>query len=159
LDTRRSRGTCRRLMGRGPRAQRRSARGAQNAIAFSTSPAVNRPPSGKPHSRAMCFSFTGSTHHSALYQSASSTPIGDRNRSGLFGLRLTSQDGHCAHRGAVKQRYEPEARGRGGLGQITAGALIGRHRLATIMSIGVVALRPVRAVRLSRPKGLIAPAG
>ena len=32
---------------------------AQNAIAFtfSTSPAVNRPPSAKPHSRAICFSI------------------------------------------------------------------------------------------------------
>jgi hypothetical protein len=29
----------------------------QNAIAFSTSAAVNRDPSAKPHSRAICFSF------------------------------------------------------------------------------------------------------
>src|SRR5262245_187958 len=31
--------------------------GAQSAIALSTSPTVNRPPSVKPHSRAICFSL------------------------------------------------------------------------------------------------------
>jgi hypothetical protein len=78
---------------------------------FSTSPAVNRAPSAKPHSLAICFSFSSFSsfsgrlpHHSALYQSASSTPIGDRNRSGLFGLRFTSHDDH---RNATLRTYGP----------------------------------------------------
>jgi hypothetical protein len=72
------------LDGKGP-VRRRAARGAQNAIAIRLTQALRR------HAAQPSL---GLPHHSAPYQAALSTPIGDGNRSRLVGLRLASDDRH-----------------------------------------------------------------
>jgi hypothetical protein len=79
-------------MGRRP-ARRRAARGAENAIAFTLAQALRSQRQAAQPGDLLLHSL-GLPYHSALYQAALSTSIGDRNRIRLVGLRLTSDDRH-----------------------------------------------------------------
>lgn len=60
---------------------------------MSTSPTASKPPSVKPHTRAICFSFTTSLLE-LLDQAALSAPIGDPECARLLNFRLAPHDHH-----------------------------------------------------------------